>query len=204
MTDLSYACRNFYNTDLDSNGNKNFIGYIDIYLKNSNTIEIQTQGLHENDYYIDYGQAEVIINFPENVDLYDLIITIFNKITEDHSYALRYITYNDHIICSDEFIEKYPDKCNHDRNENYTGGYWIPFTRENIQYLEFENTEVDNADNYIRIYGKVEYNENNKLEFTYDNPIVSKSMSKEYYHITRNRIVWDVKRDKNGNYYIIE
>lgn len=175
------------------------MGYIDAHITNNNIIELQIMGLQDNGYYLDYGQAAVIIEYPLKAPLYDVIMTIFDKLTDDHQYKLRDIKYNDVIICSDKLVKKYPEKCNYDRNETYVGGNWMPFTKETFQYIDiFDHCVLDYYENdFILLRGKVEYNENNQLEFTYDDPIVSKSMSKEYYNLTRKRIVWDVDQDED-------
>jgi len=200
----SYACRNFYYT---TNGEKYVMGYIDAYLVNNNTIELQIVGLQDNDYYVDVGgQATVVVDYPKDVPIYDIIMTIFDKLTEDHQYKLRYINYKDVIICSKELKKKYPEKCSTDRSETYVGAEWMPFTRETVRYLDYDEKYfiLDDYDgSFIVLYGKVEYNQENQLEFTYDDPIISRDMSKEYYDITRNRIVCDVQQDpKTMKYYV--
>jgi len=202
---LSYICRNLYEIS-EVNDNKCIIGYIDAYLINNNTIELLIEGLHKNGYYVDDGQAIVIIDYPKNAHIYDVIITIFDKLIEDHEYKFKNIKYKDVIICSDELLEKHPEKCNYDRGETYVEAEWIPFTKDTVKYVDYKKESilqgVDTNDmNVIR--GKVEYNQENQLEFTYDDPIVSIDMSKEYYEITRKRIVWDIERDqKTMKYYV--
>jgi len=222
MGHMSYACRNFYHI---SEGKKWFIGYIDLFIIETQTkygrFEILIEGLQDNGYYLDDGQAAVVVEYPKIAPLYDVIMTIFNKITKDHEYKLKNIKYNDFIICSNELSKKHPEKCNYDRKETYVGGDWMLITKESVQYvdclkegfIERENDDNSNNDDddYINpennnniIRGKVEYNQNNELEFTYDYPIISRDMPKEYYDLTRNRIVWDVQQDEETEKYYIK
>lgn len=213
MTSISYACRNFYRLE---DGSKYVMGYIDVYLKkNIDIIELKIMGLQENGDYMEPGskpdhggQANVIVKYPINACIYNLIMIIFDKLTKDHKYSLQISDTKTHdvIICSDDFIKKYPEKCNYNIEETFVGGVWIPFNLENIKYLDCEKDNIDEcSDNeFIILQGKVDYDKYGNLEFKYDTPIISNNMSKEYYEITRGNRVWDIIMDKTTGKYKIE
>lgn len=197
----TYASREFYTIDREY-GFKNVIGYINVYLLNSKTkIELCIMFLQENGMPDDIaGQAIVMIDYPEDASLYNIINCIFEKITEDHKYKLDGIQYIDIIYCSDEFVKTNTNLEILYDETNF--GHWIPFTKENTQYLEYETEESEPYDEkYVIIYGKVEYDSTKEggLVFTYDAPIVSKDVTKEYYEITRGRRVWDVRYNRKTN-----
>lgn len=199
--------------------------------KNLGYMELNIEYLNQNDdYYIDYDQVAVILDYPKETHIYDVIMTIFDKLTEDHSYKLDEIKYDemqkkyvlkpmeyrDLIYCPDEFINLYPEIKN-----NLIDDHYLDFTRENSKYLgDYSTVEhefmpysyyigrvengIPSLDHMVIIYGTVKYNQEGNLEFVYDAPIIGKSMSREYYDITRGRIVWDVALDEKTNTYYID
>jgi len=94
----TYIYRDFRITvnEDDTRGDQYWFGSIELFLLKNNIIQLQVEGLQDNE-YIDGAacQADVLIKYPDNIPLYDVILTILNKITDDHSY--RYI--------SQEYIE---------------------------------------------------------------------------------------------------
>jgi hypothetical protein len=95
----------------------------------------------------------------------------------------------------DEFVKKYPEKC----NEGCTP--WMEIRPDTVQYLDFFE-EFNNKygfhvnPKYCIIHGNITYDSSGSLSFVYDNPIVSRGVDKEYYRLTRGKIVWEVSRNK--------
>ena len=218
---VTYACRNFYYKKEDLHNEKHVAGYIDVSVY-QDKIELNIEYLNHNDYYIDYDQATVLVDYPKDAPIYDVIMKIFDKLTDDHLYILNEIVYDeiqqkyviecmeymDILCCDEDFVKLHPEI---NFNYNTYNGDWIPFTQETSKYLHYETGEFDSEPfkDCIIIYGTVKYNQegtipNNGLEFVYDAPIIGKGMSKEYYDITRGRIVWDVAFDEKTNTYYID
>ena len=212
------------------NKNKENVGYM----------ELNSQYLNDNGNYLDFDQVTIILDYPKEAPIYDVIMTIFEKLTDDHrykldeikfdeiekKYTLKCMEYKDLIYCPDEFVKLYPEIKDHLIDDHY-----LPFTPENSKYLgdyitvEDEFTpysdcishvshsieggidaidDIVTPDHTVLIFGSVSYNQEGILEFVYDAPIIGKGMSKEYYDITRGRIVWDVKLDEKTNTYYID
>lgn len=218
MDKLTSVARSFYKTWED--GTMNIAGYIDVTpLSTIGKIILNIENLHNNHYYIDDDQSTVIIDYPINSNIYDVIMTIFGKLTDDHRYKLdeivfdkeqsKYVRkemeYKDEIYCPDEFIKLHPEIIFGANNK------YLPFTRENSKYLDDFTVEYGEIGPYIDciiIYGNVQYKDDidtsSKLKFIYDAPIIGKSMSKNYYNITRGRIVWDVHLDQDIQEYYVK
>ena len=172
-------------------------------------IEVQIDGLRENDGEDYHPQAFMEITYPENMDmdmdmdLYDMILTVLNKITKDHEYCLGNLKYRDFIMCSDSFVLEHPEKCNNfDRSKMYDGGMWMEFTRENIELGGFDkdDTFIDKLkdNDTIIIYGQIDQSGN----FIYDYPVVGCNVDREFYNMTRGKLHTDVGYDcKLKKYY---
>jgi len=156
----------------DFNAGNSEIGDITIYLCNNNQLYITIMNLH------DMGQAWMYVNYPSDVDLYDMYTNILNTLTRDIYQQLidlelrtGKINLNDEfefikweykdIVCLNEPIE------NSKRSVHF--GNYIAFTREIIHLLQKYDDEEE--DNTIYNIMKGEYLENG--EFIYDKPILS-------------------------------
>ena len=183
--------RNFDLPDSRCNGN------LEASLLLDNTIHIQVSFLHENRDYENYndcdgpaGQGDVVVKYPKNADLYTTIMTIFDKLTEDHHFYLvndknKYI---DRIFCFDYFVKANLELPYIERNDEYGCGF-LEFIPENIKYLETTNESYTQIPECITIYGEV-FNDGS---FIYDNPVISRQSNKKYYEITRGKLVWCIK-----------
>lgn len=170
-----------------------FIGSIEVELMTNHRVQLTVEGLQEN-YPMDYpcGQSDVrvtIIDLP----VYDAIVTILDQITEDYQYRIRGQPYHDFVLCDDAFRRDHPELLSELNISTilkpYVGGAWVPFTRETLPYLkiwrddEVHQTESDE----ILLLGQVA-----SSSFTYDFPMISRDMSKEYYELTRGQRLCDV------------
>ena len=164
----------------DFNTPTNHIGEMIAYLSNNKMIAVDILNLHG------LGQAWIRIKYDGSIDLYDTIISIFNKLTMDiyqeklekgqakgiYKVDLEYtglsITpeYKD-ILCLDEPFE-------HSLYSEYWGEYYVAFTRESVALLEEydDGDEDENEKSYI-VYGEILENGN----FIYNKPI----LSNDYY-----------------------
>jgi hypothetical protein len=193
MDDLCNVYRDFHPSD------GSFLGNIELFVLPNNKIELQIMGLQDNDYADDGGQASVIIDYPSNIHLYDIITTVLDKITEDHQYMLRGVNPRDFIVCSPNLIQKHPELVNFDTTANTDGAPWMEFNRENVKYLGgCENCPSIEGGDSIIIYGNI----NQDGEFTYDYPIVSRAVDQEYYELTRGRCVWNIEYDSITRSYV--
>ena len=168
----------------DFNTSRSEIGNISIYLHLNNTLFITIFNLH------DIGQAWMYVKYPNNIDLYDMFLSILNKLTidiyqEKLEYGKSIGAYRKDIpIHVNTIIPKYQDivSVKNDSNiENmkysvYFGNY-ILFTRESVGILDYwrkdNNVEYKDINHYV-IYGEVLENG----EFIYDKLI----RSNHYYY----------------------
>ena len=157
---MSYIVRDF-NTENSETGD------ITIYLCNNNQLYITIMNLH------DMGQAWMYVNYPSDVDLYDMYTNILNTLTRDIYQQL--ITGKNNLNDEFEFIKwEYKDiVCLNEPIENSKWsvhfGNYIAFTKETIHLLQkYDDEEEDNTIYYIM---KGEYLENGV--FIYDKPILS-------------------------------
>ena len=156
----------------DFNTPTNDIGYILLYLSNRNKICINILDLHED------GQAWMYIKYPLNMDIYDIIISIFDSIVNEiaiNNVFIKEDTFQD-IVSLDEPIEN----CLY---SNQWGNH-VPFTRESVALLEEYESDRDededekNMDDYVI---KGEFLENG--EITFNKPIRSNT----YYIYNKNK-----------------
>ena len=173
-----------------------YYGEIEIVVLPDNTLHVQVNSLHQNytmDYLIDCpaGQADVVVKYHENLDLYTVITTVLDKLTDDHKYYLHNSKNStDYIYCLPKFVEKNPHLPYITRNES--GGALLAFTPENTKYEAREE--------YITLYGDV----NKDGLFTYDYPVISREMTKEYYDLTRRHNVRRIKLDPESLEYMVD
>ena len=169
---MSYIVRDF-------NSLRSDIGDISIYLYENQTLFITVFNLH------DIGQAWMYVKYPLNIDLYNMLLSILNKMTIDiYQTKLEYgksigAYPTDIQIDVISIIPKYQDiviikedlKVDNSNYSSYFGNY-IPFTRESVGLLDYwskdNNEEYKDVNHYI-IYG--EFLENGDL--IYDKPIQS-------------------------------
>ena len=169
-----------------------------------NTIHVQVSFLHEhyspeNECDGPAGQGDVVVKYPENADLYQTIMTIFNKLTEDHQFYLRddRDKYIDSIFCFKEFVQANLQLPYIERNDEYGWGL-LELVPENMKYLSTEDDVFEPyTDESITIYGEVFADGT----FTYDNPVISRQMDKKYYEITRGKLVWCIKYNAKTKEY---
>lgn len=164
----TYVYRDFRTTEKEdgTRGGYYWIGSIELFLLKNNIIQLQVEGLQDNEGIDDAAcQADVLVKYPDNIPLYDVILTILNKITDDHSYRYishldiekagitfplsaessqkmreirNYITWKDFIFCSNKVFNENPHlNRNNPSNATYSGSAWIEFNRENVKYLEY-------------------------------------------------------------------
>ena len=181
-----------------------FIGSISINVFDGCLVEVMVEGLQESGsahYPIDYpcGQGYVRVSIDPALDMYTAIMAILDKITADHQYKLRGGPYTDFVLCSDTLVQEHPELCrpgsdhNWEEDKSYMGGHWMYFTRETLQYVDVseDHSEIytpEEAEDRVLLYGNVGMD----LKFTYDSPIISNGMGKEYYELTRGKRMCDL------------
>lgn len=171
-----------------------------------NTIHVQVSCLHENRDYENYrdcdgpaGQGDVVVKYPENADLYTTIMTIFNKLTEDHQFYLRNDKdkYIDSIFCFKEFVQANLQLPYTERNDEYGWGL-LELIPENMKYVDAKDDAFKpSSEKNIIIYGEVL----DDGTFIYDNPVISRQSNKEYYEMTRGKLVWCVQKNPETKNY---
>jgi len=148
----------------DYNSPRSDDGDIRMYLSNRNKICINIMDLHED------GQAWMYVKYPLNMDMYEIIISILNKIT-------AILSLDNDFIKNAEFrdiltIHEPIENCEY---SDHWGNY-IQFTRESVALLEEYDSDRDeeedekNIDDYVI---KGEFLENG--EITFNKPIRSNS-----------------------------
>ena len=166
----------------DFNTPTNHIGEMVAYLSNNKIIAVDILNLHG------LGQAWIRIKYDISIDLYNTILSIFNKLTMDiyqeklekgqvkgiykvdPEYTGLSITpeYKD-IICLDEATE-------HSLYSEYWGEYYTAFTRESVALLEeYDDGDGEEDEKSYIVYGEILENG----EFIYNKPI----LSNDYYYI---------------------
>ena len=188
---------NMFDRDFDLPGNR-CNGNLEASLLPNNMIHVQVSFLHENRDYENYlfcdgpaGQGDVVVKYPENADLYQTIMTIFNKLTEDHQFYLRddKNKYKDHIFCFKEFVQANLQLPYIERNDEYGWGL-LELIPENMKYLGIKDDAfTPSSEKSITIYGEV-FDDGT---FIYDNPVISRQSNKKYYEMTRGKLVWCVQ-----------
>ena len=215
----------------DFNLPNNYYGEIEIVILPENKLHIQVNSLHQNytlDYLIDCpaGQADIVVKYHHNnLDLFTVITTILDKLTDDHRYYLgNNCKFSDFIYCYPEFVKDNPDLPYIQCNDIY-GWALLEFTLENMKYVGVKTSdyasrngsnagisvsysegrrrspeEYDADEELITLYGDV----NQDGMFTYDYPVISREMSKKYYDITRRHNVRRIKLEPDSLEYIID
>jgi hypothetical protein len=160
------------------------IAYLSTDINDNKIIAVDILNLHG------LGQAWIRIKYGLSIDLYDTILSIFNKLTVDiyqeklEKGQLKGIYKNDieytglsitpeykDIICLNEATE-------HSIYSGYWGKHYTAFTRESVALLEEydDGDEEENGKSYI-VYGEIlEHG-----EFIYNKPILSNDYYEENY-----------------------
>ena len=180
-------------------------GEIEIIILPDNNLHIQINSLHQNytmDYQIDCpaGQADLVVKYHDNLNLFTVITTILDKLTDDHRYYLgKNRKFSDFIYCYPEFVKDNPDLPYIKYNEIY-GWALLEFTQENMKYLGVKNSDYEADEELITLYGEV----NKDGLFIYDYPIISREMCKKYYDMTRGHNVRRIKLEPDSLEFIID
>ena len=153
-------------------------GDITAYLSNNNKICINILHLHG------IGQAWMYVKYPLNMDMYTIILTIFDKLTIDifqqklergKAVGAYPIDISNGICITPEYKDiVILDEDMSVDNMSYSVflGNYISFTRESVELLEEYENDRDEEDKYPGLYiVKGEILENG--EFIYDTPIKS-------------------------------
>lgn len=194
MEHPNFVYRNF-NTPQDDRGE------IEIFILPDNKLHIQVDGLHEN-YGSPYdgidgpcSQADLVVKYYENLDLFTTITTILDKLTDDHRYYLgKNRKFTDLIHCFSKFVKDnselpYIEYGDLQSSDKFTGWASLEFTPENMKYVGVSNRDYEDDKELITLYGEV----NKDGLFTYDYPVISNNMGKEYYVLTRGHNVLRVQ-----------
>lgn len=199
-------CPNYVYRDFNESNNKqNFKASISIFpIKNTNQLEVQIDGIHDfeldsqdvykyeykNKYTTEFKnikipQKTILISYSKHTDLYNIIVTILNKITYDDKY-LQDLKYQDFILCSNSFAKTHVELCKYDIKQNHARSVWMEFTKKNSQHLHFFiGSRLTSCNGVV----------DEKYEFVYDFPLNS-------IHIKqRGRCIWDIIYDYTKNIY---
>jgi len=135
----------------DFNVMGNDIGDISIYLSH-NKLFVFIMNLHG------IGQAWMHVTYSSKIDIYEICLSILNKLTVDICQELLY----SENINMDVQIPKYKDIIRLESEKDITedsifSEYWnefyLPFSRENIRFLkEYNNFDIDDAEKYKDSY----------------------------------------------------
>jgi hypothetical protein len=180
-------------------------GEIEIIILPDNNLHVQINSLHQNytmDYLIDCpaGQADLVVKYHDNLNLFTVITTILDKLTDDHRYYLgKNRKFSDFIYCYPEFVKDNPDLPYIKYNEIY-GWALLEFTQENMKYVGVKNSDYEADEELITLYGEV----NKDGLFIYDYPIISREMCKKYYDMTRGHNVRRIKLEPDSLEFIID
>lgn len=180
-------------------------GEIEIIILPDNNLHIQINSLHQNytmDFQIDCpaGQADLVVKYHDNLNLFTVITTILDKLTDDHRYYLgKNRKFSDFIYCYPEFVKDNTDLPYIKYNEIY-GWALLEFTQENMKYVGVKNSDYEADEELITLYGEV----NKDGLFIYDYPIISREMCKKYYDMTRGHNVRRIKLEPDSLEFIID
>jgi hypothetical protein len=182
----AYIMRDFtYNEDNDDESKE--YGDITIYVCKKNYLCITITNLHNSFHlYCENDKAHMLVYYNENNDLFDIINTILDKLSHDiHYMHTGYANYHKDYICHNSDEIKNPNLWNTKKMIGYTL-LWIPFTRENMEHVNFEDITDDeiNDKNYALIRGEVDKNG----VFTYDYPIVDDNCTYNMYLESRGKL----------------
>jgi hypothetical protein len=191
MTNFTMSTVTFVYREFD----KNDSNHIAVYKIPNNQLEISIMGLQDNSDIDEGNIAVLIVDYPETSDLYDVINTIFDKITDDHRYKLQgymSIVNNSNIRSELNYTDNIFILRTDPNTKNMTKTV-LEFNRENTKHLE---ETISPKQDLITIYGEV----HDDGRFTYDSPIISINDQK-YYRKTRGKRTWDIDFDKNRKQY---
>ena len=209
---------------------------IEVVILPDNKLHIQVNSLHENlngfEHYLQgpdgpCSQADLVVKYHDNLDLFTTIITILDKLTDDHRYYLgKNRKFTDKIHCFSEFVKdnpdlpyiEYGDLQSSDKfgkglsasslltskvvkpPEKFAGWASLEFTPENMKYVGVSNRNYEDNEKFIILYGEV----NEDGLFTYDYPLISRGMDKKYYDITRGHNVLRITFNPGSYEYVID
>lgn len=126
--------------EYDENGNVvNSDGSLSIYINNF-SIEIIIDGLC----FGNTRQVFMSIKYASDIDLYDAVLQIMDKISYDLYYKTN-VNPNDYrdFILHDHMKKKNKKIWNRNREKNSIGSEWIPYTRENMKHVTIDNEEMN-------------------------------------------------------------
>lgn len=174
--------RDFSEYDICGNVLDNY-GSIAIHVTKNNFLSIVIEKLNFLEIWM---QAHMLIKYNENIDLYDNIIIVLDKISHDMHYKYNdFENYHKDFILHDHEEIKNPQIWIDDEKKHSRGNNWIPFTRENMEHITIEECEEDfETAPYSVIKGTV----SDDGVFTYDYPIVDSMCPFEIYLESRGKI----------------
>jgi len=185
-----------------------YFGSIIVDVLTGHRLQAVVEGLQENGNHvtpIDYpcGQGILQITVHPDVDIYDAIMAVLDKLTADHDDALcdyrgddgeilvRGAIHQDFLVCSDALVRAHPELCRDDEAcQPHIGGPYMPFTRETLKYADVydDSKDADEDRRFLVLEGAVDASGH----FSYDYPVISSTMPREYYELTRGKPVWAV------------
>jgi hypothetical protein len=192
------------------------LGEIQITILPDNKLHVMIRELHVNFNGYKHGkqgpdgpgcQADLVVKYQDNFDLFTVITTVLDKLTDDHRYYLaEYLSYDckisDCIHCFSEFVKDNPDLSYIEygvQQSSNAGWASLEFSQENMKYVGVHSGYKEFED-CITLYGEV----NTNGIFSYDYPIISRDMDQKYYDITRGHNVRRITLDPETYEYIID
>jgi hypothetical protein len=188
---------------------------IEVVILPDNKLHIQVNSLHENQNGFEHNlqgpdgpcsQADLVVKYHDNLDLFTTITTILDKLTDDHRYYLgKNRKFTDKIHCFPEFVKDNPDLPyieygDLQSSDKFAGWASLEFTPENMKYVGVSNRDYEDDEKLITLYGEV----NEDGLFTYDYPLISRGMDQEYYDITRGHNVLRITFNPGSYKYVID
>lgn len=189
---VTFICREFNSYDANGelyvhNGEIYSNGDIELTFITDNRIEVLISDL----LYGEVGmQAQMLINYAPNLDIYDTASTILYELSKDLSY-LGDLCENTKT-CNRDFICYYGEEPNTPEiwcYETSRGSNAIPFTRENAVHITTSSRETFYRNKkgeipYYVIRGNVDENG----VFTYDFPLIISVCSEKHYKKSRGNM----------------
>jgi hypothetical protein len=174
-----------------------YFGSIIVDVLTGHRLQAVVEGLQENGNHvtpIDYpcGQGILQITVHPDVDIYDAIMAVLDKLTADHTKLVtRGAIHQDFLVCSDALVRAHPELCRDDEAcQPHIGGPYMLFTRETLKYVDVydDSKDADEDRGFLVLEGAVDASG----QFTYDYPVISSTMPRKYYELTRGKPVWKV------------
>jgi hypothetical protein len=181
-----------------------YFGSIIVDVLTDHRLHAVVEGLHENE-QMDFCGSQGILQIAvhPDVDIYDAIMSVLDKLTADHDDALcdyrgddgeilvQGAIHQDFLVCSEALVRAHPELCHDDEEcQPHIGGSYMPFTRETLKYADVYDDSKDAEEDrrFLVLEGAVDASG----QFSYDYPVISSNMSREYYELTRGKPVWKV------------